>query len=249
MRLLVGTTATLALLGLACAPEQGETPPEEPVTETVERVRPFQLTEGQERGRQIFETVCWSCHGPYGRGDGPAVTAGAVAQPPSFITREYARLTPEQLMDRFSAALEGADPSHPHMTNVASFVRPERFADALAYVIALAYPPEVPGSALAGRDVYLERCVVCHGVDGTGQGWASQDLGDVRPANFTADTLIARRDFEGLFNRIKQGGNRAHGSYMPSWGIMFSDTQIWDLVAYVSGFQDGVLSDPPVEEE
>ena len=67
----------------------------------------------------------------------------------------------------------------------------------------------------------------------------------VAPAQFPSDTLIAARDWEGLFRRIREGGE-VHGSSMPPWGIMLSEDEMWDLVAYIASFQGGdVLSDPP----
>jgi mono/diheme cytochrome c family protein len=66
----------------------------------------------------------------------------------------------------------------------------------------------------------------------------------VRPADFTADTLIAKRDWQGLFGRIRDGGRAVHGSSMPPWGIALSETDMWDLVAYIATFQPAALSAP-----
>jgi hypothetical protein len=40
------------------------------------------------------------------------------------------------------------------MQFVASLLKPERFGDALSFVQVLAYPPEIPGSAFAGKAIY-----------------------------------------------------------------------------------------------
>ena len=53
------------------------------------------------------------------------------------------------------------------------------------------------------------------------------------------------RDFEGAFQKIRSGGGGVHGSSMPAWGVMLTDGDVWDLVAYISTFQPGVLSPPP----
>jgi len=34
---------------------------------------------------------------------------------------------------------------------------------------------------------------------------------------------------------------------MPAWGVMFEDGDVWDLVAYISTFQPGIFSAPPVD--
>lgn len=237
--------AVLALTTFACTreaepPPATETQPTTPVVTGLEA----ELSPQQEAGKGMFETVCWTCHGVAGRGDGPSVVSGVVTGVPNFQTPEYAKLTVTDLRDRFSTAMEGPDPEHPHMRYVIQFVRPERFLEGLAYIPVLTYPADMPGSAMAGLALYTTRCTGCHGEKGDGKGYAAQYLEIAKPADFTADTLIAARDFQGLFNRIKEGGLAVHGSAMPQWGVALDDNQIWDLVAYVSTFQPGVL--PPL---
>ena len=206
---------------------------------------PVVLTEQQMEGQVIYETMCWTCHGAAGRGDGPAVQPRAVMAPPTFHTEEYANSSAESLERRFSASMDGADASHPHMRQVASLLRPERFAEALAFVAALSYPPEVPGSALAGKTIYEARCTGCHGTTGRGDGPVAATLINVRPQDFRSDTLLAARNWDGVFSRIREGGQSVHGSAMPPWGIVLRDADIWDVVAYLSTFQPGLISDPP----
>ena len=130
------------------------------------------------------------------------------------------------------------------MRNVMSIADPEAFASALAYLPALTYPDELPGSAIAGHANYLLRCQACHGPSGQGDGPGAVVL-DLAPANFVQDTLLAARDFQALFDKIRSGGGGLHGSTMPAWGVMLTDGEVWDLVSYISTFQPGVLSSPP----
>jgi mono/diheme cytochrome c family protein len=64
------------------------------------------------------------------------------------------------------------------------------------------------------------------------------------PADFTTDTLIAARNWEAVFRRIREGGRAVHGSSMPPWGIVLSEEETWDVVAFLATFQPGVLSRP-----
>lgn len=210
----------------------GETDPPVPVV----------LNQDQVAGRQVYETVCWTCHGESGRGEGPAVESGQVPQPPDLTSDVYASATAEELQARF-AELPDADPEHPHMRVVRSLLTEERFAQALTYVPILGYPAEVPGAAMRGREVYQFRCAACHGEAGEGDGPAA-DILATPPADFTTDTLIAAGDFESLFQRVHDGGAGVHGSSMPPWGVLMSDTQIWDLVAYIATFQDVSFTPP-----
>lgn len=202
------------------------------------------LTDEQQQGRLIFETVCWTCHGPAGRGDGPAVQAGSMSAPPTFQTEEYATASAAMLARRFQIGLTGADPAHPHMQYVSSILKEETFSAALSYIPAIAYPPEIPGSAINGERLFQFRCAGCHGPGGHGDGPGADNLVDIKPVDFTSDTLIAARDWDALHGRIREGGRTVHGSAMPAWGIVLSDPDIWDLVAYLATFQPGAVRRP-----
>lgn len=200
------------------------------------------LTSMQQEGQVIFESVCWTCHGSAGHGDGPARTEDIV--PPTFQTQDYARASQGTLKQRFQAGLDGTDPSHPHMQYVARLVKPESFDAALSYIPALAYPPEIPGSAINGGRIFQFRCSGCHGVDGRGDGPVASTLVEVKPVDFTTDTLVATGDWDAIYDKIKDGGQHVHGSLMPAWGIVLRDADLWDLVAYLSTFQPGLVSKP-----
>lgn len=243
--------AVLAILILAACGEPGEPAAQEreegaaSAAETKEEApMPFSLTAEQEEGRVVYETMCWSCHGSAGRGDGPAVQVGSVTAPRDFNAGTFSGVTATQLKAEFRARAEGLDEDHPHMRNVLSIVDEDAFAQALAYIPALTYPSALPGSAMAGRTTYVLRCQGCHGSDGRGGG-PGADVLEVRPADFTRDTLLAAGNFEAAFEKIRRGGGGVHGSSMPAWGVMLSDGDVWDLVAYVSTFQPGVLPPPP----
>lgn len=243
--------AVFTILFLAACGGAGEPPvqdtgeAEASATEAVaEAPMPFTLTAEQEEGKVVYESMCWSCHGSAGRGDGPAVQAGSVAAPRDFNAGAFTGVTATQLQADFRAQVGGLDDAHPHMQNVLNIVDEEAFAKALAYIPALTYPAELPGSAIAGHTTYVLRCQGCHGPDGMGTGPGAQVL-EVQPADFTQDTLLAARDFDAAFQKIRQGGGGVHGSSMPAWGVMLSDGDVWDLVSYISTFREGVLSPPP----
>ena len=75
-------------------------------------------------------------------------------------------------------------------------------------------------------------------------GPAAAALTEVRPQDFQTDTLLAARDWGGVFARIRDGGQSVHGSAMPPWGILLSEGEIWDVVAYLATFQPGLLRAP-----
>lgn len=126
------------------------------------------------------------------------------------------------------------------MRYVTSILQPEKFAEALSYLPALIFPSAIPGSAITGGAMYQTRCQGCHGAEGRGDGPAAASLVSEPPADFTQDALIASRDWEVLFNRIREGGQGRHTS-MPPWGIVFTEAEMWDLVAFIGSLQPGVF--------
>lgn len=239
------TVLFLAACGVADSPST-ELPDQPPAVASLQEEVPMPLTLSSvmEEGRVVYETMCWSCHGSAGRGDGPAVRAGSVPPPRDFQAEAFSEVTATRLQAEFRAQTGGLADDHPHMQNVLSIIDGEAFGKALAYIPALTYPPELPGSALAGREVYLLRCQGCHGPTGLGNG-AGADILEVAPANFQQDTLLATRDFDAVFQKIRTGGGGVHGSSMPAWGVMLTDGDVWDLVSFISSLQPGVLSEPP----
>jgi cbb3-type cytochrome c oxidase subunit III len=205
---------------------------------------PFELTEEQQEGRAIFESMCWTCHGSAGRGDGPSTQDGSSGVPPTFHTLDFARASTESLLRLFRSGVGGADPDHPHMATVAEMLEPEAFANALSFIPALVFPPEIPGSALAGKDIFDARCAGCHGSNGTGDGPDAATFTTITPANFTDDPLITNRDWAGVFRKISDGSGSAHSGAMPAWGVVLSEDEIWDVVAFVATFQEGVVRPP-----
>jgi mono/diheme cytochrome c family protein len=172
------------------------------------------------------------------------VQAGTVSPPRDFTAGAFSGISATQLQADFRAEVGGLNSGHPHMQNVLSIIDVEAFGAALGYIPALTYPPEIPGSAIAGRANYVLRCQGCHGATGMGNGPGAESL-ELSPANFQRDTLLAFRDFDGAYQRIRTGGGGVHGSSMPAWGIMLSDGDVWDLVAFIGSLQNGVLSPPP----
>ncbi len=60
-----------------------------------------------------------------------------------------------------------------------------------------------------------------------------------------ADSLIATGAFDKVSRSILGDGDEAHSSYMPPWGSVLTEGEIWDVVAYLGTFQPGVLSPLP----
>lgn len=220
----------LAVVALAaCGTDSGSSgkPPGPDVLSLESLPLPFQLTVEQASGRLVFDSVCRGCHGVSGRGNVAGVEEDP-DRPPDLAAAAYAGLTDAQLRRRFLDALSH-DEYRTSLTD--SEVR-----EVLHYVTALSWPPDAPGSALSGREVYRQYCVSCHGVEGDGNGPAAWLL-VTRPTDFSSDTLVARRDLEGLIRRTRDGPEGAHASSMPAWGLFFDERMLWDVATYLMTFQ------------
>jgi mono/diheme cytochrome c family protein len=83
-------------------------------------------------------------------------------------------------------------------------------------------------STTHGADLYATYCATCHGDKGQGDGPGAQALPGGGPAPYPPDMAQAY-----LFWRVWDG---VPGSVMPPFRWLLADDEVWDLTAYVIGF-------------
>jgi len=103
----------------------------------------------------------------------------------------------------------------------------------------------------SGRQLYAQNCAACHGESGAGDGVFADDLraaGDASmqsmsgamdmvmqtPVDFTDAKRMLGASPALLQGKILRGGM---GTGMPMWGSIFTEEQIWDVIAYLYSFQ------------
>lgn len=117
-------------------------------------------------------------------------------------------------------------------------------------LVAAAWAANTTPAGLAnGRIIYSQNCAACHGENGGGDGVFADQLaaagaasmqamsGEMsiqRPANFSDPARLLGASPALLQGKILRGGM---GSGMPIWGNIFSEPQIWDVIAYLYSFQ------------
>lgn len=82
------------------------------------------------------------------------------------------------------------------------------------------------GDPTSGREIYVNTCIRCHGIDGKGT------LGIKlvpSPADLSSSAVQRRLDGT-LFKRIHDG---KPNTAMGAWKYTLSDEEIWDVLAYV----------------
>lgn len=90
------------------------------------------------------------------------------------------------------------------------------------------------GDIMAGEKRYRLDCFSCHGISGSGDGYAAS-MFDPPPVNFRDPRVMNMKENSRIFAVIKEGGNKALGrdSYMPTFGKGYNDLDIWDIIAYL----------------
>lgn len=98
-----------------------------------------------------------------------------------------------------------------------------------------------PEVLAAGKARFLDRCAICHGAGGKGDGRG----GPFEPPS--ADLTAALRSEDYLFWRIAEGGfTDPFCTAMPAFAKSYSERQRWELVAhlrFLAGASDGGLAD------
>jgi mono/diheme cytochrome c family protein len=85
----------------------------------------------------------------------------------------------------------------------------------------------------AGKKIFTEMCVICHGIKGKGDGIAAAALSP-KPANYTSKTVQDQTDGE-LFWKITNGN--APTAAMAAYKDILTETQRWQMVAYIRTFK------------
>jgi len=94
-------------------------------------------------------------------------------------------------------------------------------------------PPAADTGAVAadplahGRQVYVARCVLCHGPEGKGDGPAAAAL-NPKPRNHTDGAYMNSRTDEELLAVIHNGKGA-----MPAWKSVLSEQEMQDVLKYV----------------
>ncbi len=119
-------------------------------------------------------------------------------------------------------------------------------------VAVIARTNTTPQLLKEGQQLYAANCAACHGETGGGDGVMAGSLGKnpmgsmatgtagisghetIPPVNFTDPATALGASPALLQGKILRGGM---GTGMPNWGPVFTDEQIWALVAYIQSFQ------------
>jgi len=91
-----------------------------------------------------------------------------------------------------------------------------------------------PEAQQAGAAIFAANCAICHGASADGNGQRREGMSP-QPANLTVPPWSETASAGQTFLAIRNGVPR---TAMPRWP-MFSDQQIWQLVAYITSLKKG----------
>src|SRR3990172_8131223 len=96
-----------------------------------------------------------------------------------------------------------------------------------------------PAQAADGKAIYTQRCEVCHGAEGNGNGPAATNL-DPKPRDFRRGWYKIRTTASGQLptddDLVRVIGNGMPGTSMPAWKGVLSDDEIRAVAVYLKTF-------------
>ena len=210
-------------------------------------------------GRFVYERNCLVCHGRWGDGKGE-LTPGMWPPPRKLSAGVFKyRTTPsgalpadadlertirngiygssmpvfDQLEDReIRAVISYLKTFSSKWDKPQNFAAPLPFPNAPAW---LADESELAQHALKGGPIFRQDCAACHGATGKGDGPAAAALEDdwgqpAKPTDLGLPALHSGPDLRDIYKVLVTGLN---GTPMPSFLESTTETERWDLVAYI----------------
>ncbi|HYF02889.1 MAG TPA: cytochrome c [Patescibacteria group bacterium] len=88
-------------------------------------------------------------------------------------------------------------------------------------------------SFVRGKEVFMERCMFCHGINADGNGSLVKTLSPPYPSNFCQpEVALIPRD--SLLQVIRDGGEATgKNPAMPAWKDVLSNQEIDDLISFI----------------
>lgn len=204
------------------------------------------------RGKVVYDAHCVECHGPGGRGDGPAA-AMLMPRPRDFSTGKYKIRSTESgsgpttgdVIRSIRLGLAGsAMPAWDRLLSEADIADVGQYVQSLApqaaTPVSVTLPAEAPASpqslARGAGAFQTLQCGKCHGHDGRGTGAVTAEFQDDWRQPLRATDLTEPWTFHGgskprdVFLRFRTGMT---GTPMPSFRDAATDAEMWDLANYV----------------
>ena len=206
-------------------------------------------------GLEIYEEICFSCHGMKGDGKGPSFRSSR-PRPQVFTSPYMKRMTDDYIFSivkfgKINVLLEktkGFKLKGTKATAMPAFgevLEDVQIRKLIKWERGFTTGKQVKDEESA--EIFKDACSQCHGLKGRGDGErprGSQPLGkpfvseiQPPPMDYTRKEEMARFDDEFLFALIKYGRLEATTvkkfDFMKAYGHILNDKEIWGVVRYV----------------
>lgn len=181
-------------------------------------------------GYKVFNKYCFICHGAEGKGDGPL--AKKIETKPADLTdnNRLSKRTDKELI----RIIEGSAPHGTVSSDMPSWNAALSYTQIRSLAAYIRYLHRgqngISGNPVAGKEVYDNSCVQCHGYDGEGDGVLTR-VYSMNPANHTNAERMDKMSNEQIRDIIAKGG--AGKSLMPGWEGILSKQEIEDVISYI----------------
>lgn len=184
-------------------------------------------------GYRIFETNCSVCHGPGGTGNGPL--ASKLKDKPSDLTDNDAlgKISDRQLFQMIegTAPHGNGDKDTDDMPKWGLTISQTQINSVVAYIRHLhTTKHQTSDDPIVGKQVYDNRCTICHGSNGKGRGTLTK-VYDMNPADHTDAESMNRISNKKMYAIISNG--TTNEELMPGWKDTLTDKEIKDVISYI----------------
>ncbi len=202
-------------------------------------------------GEQVYQEICFACHGLKGDGKGPSwlntKPAPQVFANPHFTSRWTDEYMFAVVKYGKLKVLKGEAPEIRGLAMPAfdQALEPEQIRELIRY--ERSHTAGTPQGSPEIREIFKDACVTCHGESGRGNGpraitqqpppkrFVSE--GQPPPADYTNRLLMGRFSDEFLYALIAKGRIGATEEMgfdtMQPFGHILSDEEIWGVVRYI----------------
>jgi mono/diheme cytochrome c family protein len=217
---------------------------------------------GLYEGKQIYASHCLTCHGCAGNGLG---TYGGtlLVTPANFKVDPFRTMPDDQWFWHVSEGIQGSvmPPWKESLTetqrwNVIHYIQ-QMYASAFEHDPAEGDPPpeyqkkNPLGVTIenidAGKRIWTRECAVCHGDAARGEGIFRAGIEPVPPDFQNSGSAVFQSKVDAdYFWRISEG---VPWTAMPTWKVVYNNTERWQLVMYLRTMFTQTLQKPPQPTE